>query len=124
MTTPDAPVGDAHPVVAAVDHAIGRLATDVTRLDGIDLDAPWSAEHPSRRDRLATLIGELDPDAVPTHIEHGHEASAALIRAWSAHREASGAADVARNRALLGRVRETHVALDVGMEHVDLPDAV
>lgn len=114
---------DAGPI-AAVDHAVARLATDVGRLDAIDLDAPWDATRRSRRDLLVELAVTLDAASVLDDTSHGWPVASALGVAWAARRQVLLAQPPAvATRAtveILAAIHDVHVALDVGVRHHDL----
>ena len=113
--------------VAAADQAIGRLATEIGRMDAIDLAAPWCPDRPSRHARVAALIVEMHGAGadVPSIADGGRALAGALVASWMRRRapllRAPSRADQAAVLDLLADIHRTRVSLDAGIANGDIP---
>lgn len=70
------------PCMTEVTHEIGRLATEVSRMDPTDLGAPWKDDEPSRRSLVTSFIARLDPHSRIVKASDGRELSRAINHSW------------------------------------------
>ncbi|MFM2475309.1 hypothetical protein K6Y82_41745, partial [Burkholderia cenocepacia] len=67
--------------VASVDQAVGRLSTEIARMDAIDLAGPWVAGAPTRSERVTALALRMGQVVVAGEAADGRLLADALGRA-------------------------------------------